>query len=85
MMKLELLPNKIVAIALLVCGLVPMLIGGDGTALIIFGIMSIYMFFARTNCTCIELTPTKKTTTIYQYPIGENYGEIDEHEQRLLS
>lgn len=85
MVNLELLPNKIVALGLIVAGVIPMILFGDATALVIFGIMGVYMLFAKTNCTCIELTPRKRTTKIHQYPTGGDYGATDETEQRLLS
>lgn len=41
--------NKLCAIALLICGTVPVMIDGDGTFLLFAGIIAIYMFFAKDN------------------------------------
>lgn len=41
--------NKVCALALLIAGMVPVWIDGDGTALIFFGCLAIPMFFAKEN------------------------------------
>ena len=41
--------NKISAIALLLGGMIPVLIDGDGTALLFFSCIAIPMFFAKKN------------------------------------
>jgi glutathione S-transferase len=43
--------NKLAAILLLLFGLVPVLICRDGTALVIFGIAAITLFFAKKDYT----------------------------------
>lgn len=46
------LKNKVYAIVLLACGVVPMLIDGDGTAFVFFGFIAIPLFFAKENWIC---------------------------------
>ena len=43
------LKNKIYAIALLICGCIPIFIDGDVTMLIFFGCIAIPLFFAKKN------------------------------------
>ena len=41
--------NKVVALAMILCGMVPMIIDKDATALIVIGFIAVPMFFARTD------------------------------------
>ena len=41
------LKNKLYAVMLLICGYLPVLIDGDGTALIFFAFIAIPLFFAK--------------------------------------
>jgi hypothetical protein len=41
--------NKLCAIVLLIGGMLPILIDGDGTALLFFGCIAVPMFFAKKN------------------------------------
>ena len=43
------LKNKLYAITLLICGYVLVLIDNDGTALVLFGMIAIPLFFAKEN------------------------------------
>lgn len=43
------LKNKLYAIILLICGYLPVLIDGDGTALVLFGFITAPLFFAKEN------------------------------------
>ena len=45
----ETLKNKLSAIALLIVGTIPVMIDGDGTALVFLGCIAIPMFFAKEN------------------------------------
>ncbi len=46
------LKNKLYTILLLICGYIPVLIDGDGTALVFFALIAIPLFFAKENCIC---------------------------------
>lgn len=46
------LKNKLYAIALLLCGYIPVLIDGDGTAFVFLGMIAIPLFFAKENWIC---------------------------------
>ncbi len=46
------LKNKLYAILLLMAGYVPVLIDGDGTALVVLAFIAIPLFFAKENRIC---------------------------------
>lgn len=46
------LKNKLYATLLLASGYIPVLIDGDGTALVFFACIAIPMFFAKENWIC---------------------------------
>ena len=46
------LKNKLYAIVLLLCWYMPVLIDGDGTALVFIGMIAIPLFFAKENWIC---------------------------------
>lgn len=48
---MKLLGNKIAALLLLAFGLIPLLLLHDGTALVIFGIAAITLFFTKQDYT----------------------------------
>lgn len=41
--------NKVCAVSMILCGMVPVFIDKDATALVFIGIIAVPMFFARTN------------------------------------
>ena len=41
--------NKVVALAMILCGMVPMFIDKDATALVFISFIAVPMFFARTD------------------------------------
>lgn len=47
MFRLDLLVNKLVAIGLVAIGVVPVLVDGDGTFLVLALIIAVPMFFAK--------------------------------------
>ena len=49
MWKVELLKNKIVAIALVALSLIPIIIDRDGTILIFTGVIAFGLFFSKEN------------------------------------
>lgn len=46
---METLKNKVCASLLLLAGMVPVVMEGDGTALVFLGFIAVPMFFAKTN------------------------------------
>lgn len=41
--------NKVTALGMILCGMVPVFIDKDATALVFIGCMAVPLFFARTN------------------------------------
>lgn len=56
MNNIELLPNKILSILLLIIGFIVCLFDGDGTVLFFLSIISIPMLFAKENWTIFQIT-----------------------------
>lgn len=42
--------NKLVAIALIILGMVPVMLDGDATALMLLGFFAVPLFFTNKNC-----------------------------------
>lgn len=79
MVNLELLPNKIIAIGLIIAGLVSMLLEGDGTAMVLFAPIAIPTFFAKENWTCVQVHPREeeeKEADIIPFLYDEGYDAV---------
>lgn len=86
MFKLELLPNKIIALVFVLCGIVPLLLEGDGTVLVVFGPIALMTFFAKENWTCIQVCPREEEENeaiIIRFPEDEDTNNVS-REMRAL-
>lgn len=49
--------NKLAGVIMLLVGLFPVWIDGDGTALLFYGVIAVYLLFTRRKCFNVERRP----------------------------